>query len=234
MTGSCVPERDALVILGRYPEAGHTKTRLGKVIGHERAAALYRAFLTDLDERFSAAAAVHGYSLHWAYTPAGSAFAALVRSGLNCFPQEGQSFGERLWNVFRRFGRLGYRRVVLIGSDLPHLPASLVADAFSALDDADAVFGPADGGGYYLIALPVDTPPPDLFTIVPMSTSYTLRATLAVAHQLRIRLLRPTFDVDHPADLERLAAVLADGTISSPCTSALLCELFPMQSDQWA
>ena len=48
---------DALVIVAKFPEAHEVKTRLGASIGYENAAQLYRAFLRDLSERFSAAQA---------------------------------------------------------------------------------------------------------------------------------------------------------------------------------
>src|SRR2546426_5101783 len=56
----------ALVVMARYPEAGKTKTRLARSIGDDRVTCLYRAFLTDLAQRF-AGQCCH---LHWAYTPA--------------------------------------------------------------------------------------------------------------------------------------------------------------------
>jgi hypothetical protein len=57
----------ALVVMARYPEVGATKTRLARAIGVEEAAHLYRAFLTDLAQRFAG----QPYDLHWAYTPNG-------------------------------------------------------------------------------------------------------------------------------------------------------------------
>jgi len=55
-----------LVIMSRYPQVGTTKTRLGRIIGDEEAVRLYRAFISDLAQRFA------GWTcdLHWAYTPA--------------------------------------------------------------------------------------------------------------------------------------------------------------------
>ncbi|MCA1599346.1 MAG: hypothetical protein LC769_10115, partial [Chloroflexi bacterium] len=56
------------MIVARYPKPGAVKTRLGAAIGHERAAELYRAFLTDLSARFNAAAHASHYQLYWACT----------------------------------------------------------------------------------------------------------------------------------------------------------------------
>jgi len=51
----------ALVVMARYPEAGKTKTRLARTIGHIEAANLYQAFLTDLAQRFAG----QEWNLHW-------------------------------------------------------------------------------------------------------------------------------------------------------------------------
>ena len=68
-----VQRRNLLVFVAREPAPGLTKTRLGQTIGMERAAALYRAFLIDLDDRFRAAAldetSPEPFDLCWAYTP---------------------------------------------------------------------------------------------------------------------------------------------------------------------
>src|SRR2546421_627979 len=89
----------ALVVMARYPEAGKTKTRLGRIIGDDRAVSLYRAFLTDLAQRFAGQA----YDLHWAYTPPEANFPAFIATlapyyapYMTCFPQQGADLGARL------------------------------------------------------------------------------------------------------------------------------------------
>jgi hypothetical protein len=44
---------DALYIIAKAPRVGFAKTRLGRVIGHEAAVTLYKAFLRDLGARFA-------------------------------------------------------------------------------------------------------------------------------------------------------------------------------------
>jgi uncharacterized protein len=51
----------ALVVMARYPEVGATKTRLARTIGVEEAVRLYRAFLTDLAQRFAGAPVTFTY-----------------------------------------------------------------------------------------------------------------------------------------------------------------------------
>jgi len=146
----------ALVIMARYPEVGTTKTRLARTIGDEETIRLYRAFLTDLAQRFAG----WMYDLHWAYTPVEVDFMSFMGTlaptlvhYMRSIPQQGADLGARLHHVFRWAYEQGYQRTIVIGSDSPHLSQDIVAQARQALNEADVVLGPADDGGYYLIAM---------------------------------------------------------------------------------
>ena len=84
------------------------------------------------------------------------------------------------------------------------------------------VIGPAEDGGYYLIALA--KPAPALFADVPWGGAGVLEATRARAERLGLRthLLAPTFDVDDARDLARLRELIAGGAVALPRTAAML------------
>jgi rSAM/selenodomain-associated transferase 1 len=217
----------ALVVMARYPQAGTTKTRLARAIGDAEAIHLYRAFLSDLAQRF----ATQPCDLHWAYTPAEVDYQAFLATlvpalvaHMRAFPQRGADLGARLHQVFRWTYARGYRRTIVIGSDSPHLSFDLVAQARQALDEADVVLGPADDGGYYLIAM---RRPYDVFGGIPMSTSLVTQLTSELArHQgLSVYTLEPLFDVDEVADLLRLARLLQEDRSLAPATAAHLATL---------
>lgn len=218
----------ALVIVARYPQIGTTKTRLARALGNEETVRLYRAFLTDLARRFAGQPA---YDLHWAYTPAGVDYAAfmaelapsLVRH-MRFFPQEGDGLGERLHNAFRRTYALGYERTVLIGSDSPQIGAHTIIEASRALDRADVVLGPAEDGGYYMIAM---RRPRDVFQSIPMSTGAVLRKTVELAQRqgLEVNLQETLFDIDELSDLACLAQLLRADASLAPATAALLAKM---------
>ncbi len=214
----------AFAIMARYPEAGKTKTRLARSTGTEEAAELYRAFLTDLARRFAGTT----FDLHWAFTPPEvdyrSFAAALAPSQaryMACFPQQGDGLGARLHHVFRWTAERRYPCTVVIGSDSPHISREVVAEARAALEQADVVLGPAEDGGYYLIAM---REPHDVFSGIPMSTGVVLRMTIELAQRqgLSVRLLEPLFDVDELPDLQRLARVLEENAALAPVTAAFL------------
>lgn len=214
------PRRDVLVVFARYPEPGRVKTRLARALGDAGAAAVYAAFVADLVRRFAAAP----FAVRWAVAPPDPGFAA--RFGVaadDVFAQHGDDLGARMHAAFARMHAAGFARCALIGSDLPQLALSTVADALARLDDADLVLGPATDGGYYLIAA---RRPLDLFTGVAWGTSDVLAATRARADalSLTVALLAEDFDVDDERDLERLAALLGGDEARSalPATAAAL------------
>lgn len=218
----------ALVIVARYPQIGTTKTRLARALGNEKTVQLYRAFLTDLAQRF---AGWPEYDLYWAYTPAEVDYVAfmaelappLVRN-MRFFPQQGEGLGERLHSALRWTYELGYERTVLIGSDSPHICRDIVTGARDALDKADVVLGPAEDGGYYLIAM---QRPHDVFRDIPMSTSAVLRMTVELAqHQgLEVKFQEALFDIDELPDLARLAQLLRTDASLAPATAACIEQL---------
>lgn len=226
--GEYMPENDtALVIIARYPEPGKTKTRLARAIGNETAAGLYHAFLIDLAQRF----AKQPYALHWAYTPPEMDYQKFVATlapddaeRMRCFAQQGADLGERLLHAFQHTHKQGFQRTILIGSDSPHIGLDIIQRAHEALDDADVVLGPADDGGYYLIAMRA---PYDVFTGIPMSTDVVARMTIEAAQRqgLRVRQIDTLSDVDELPDLLRLTRLLAVDSSRAPATAAYIASM---------
>ncbi|HEY6408640.1 MAG TPA: TIGR04282 family arsenosugar biosynthesis glycosyltransferase [Ktedonobacteraceae bacterium] len=214
----------ALVVMARYPEVGKTKTRLARAIGHDEATSLYQAFLTDLAQRFSRGED----QLHWCYTPTEADFSAYIATfapslaqHTHCFPQEGADLGARLLSAFQWTREHDIQRTIVISSDSPHISQEIIGDARAALNTADIVLGPAEDGGYYLIAM---GKPHDVFSGIPMSTSVVMQMTIELAQSqgLTVHLLKPLFDIDELPDLLRLARLLVGDSTLAPVTAAHL------------
>ncbi len=197
---------NALAIFAKAPVAGQVKTRLCPPLTAEAAADIFRCFLIDTLERMCGLEAVEVFV---AITPADSEplFRSLIPFPVRYRPQRGPSLGERQINMLSDMLTAGFSRALIIGSDIPTLPAAYVQEAFRRLEDpaCDAVFGPSRDGGYYLVgARQVHRP---LFENIAWGSPQVLQQTLEQARQYgyAVALVPPWYDVDRPQDLSRLA-----------------------------
>jgi rSAM/selenodomain-associated transferase 1 len=189
-----------LIIFLKEPVAGRVKTRWGREISDLLKAELYRAIVEDiLDQTRSSL-----YQRHlFCWPPSGL---NRIRKWLGeeylIAIQEGDDLGRRMHNAFHRAFKQGYERVVLVGTDIPHLQAKGVEEAFRALDENDLCVGPSMDGGYYLIGMKrlIST----LFHNIPWSTDKVFALTELRASEAGIRLVRlPVMrDLDTFPDLE--------------------------------
>lgn len=202
--------------------AGRVKTRLIGALTPKQAAALHAAFLGDLGDRL-APGRFH-LRVAWALDGDGDRPPVdLVPGADDHVRQQGADLGARLFDGLSRAAR-GFSAVAAVGSDHPELVLETVERGFARLERADAVFGPAADGGYYLVALRADAVREAIFRGVAWSSETVLEESLERCHKLGLRteLLELGHDVDVAADLRRLAGRLAGGEVACPRTRALL------------
>jgi len=177
--------RTRVIVFARAPRAGRVKTRLIPLLGAQGAARLHarllrRALATAQDAR------VGPVDLWTARR------------------QRGADLGARMHHAIARSLRRA-RRVVLIGSDCPVLRGADLRKAARWLaGGADAVFAPAEDGGYALIALRRISP--RLFEGVEWGGAQVMAQTRERLAALgwRWRELPLVWDVDRPQDYRRL------------------------------
>jgi len=211
--------RLTLYIAAKAPRPGLAKTRLGQTIGDERAVALYRAFLTDIGERFAHAP----FALGWYITPPDAwpeiqPLAGLAGQDVQVLTQGEGDWTERQRQLFSGAAARGEGPLILIASDSPQLSLETALAAFEALAQHDLVFGPTYDGGYYLIGMRRWY---DVLGGIPMSTNTVLSQILIRAADagLTVAEVEATFDVDAYDDLMSLRQYLSDG-VDLPATRA--------------
>ncbi len=195
---------DLLIIFAKAPIAGLVKTRLFPHLSFDEAAEMQRAFLADTVDK---ALAIPGINACIAYTPekAVEVFKDICGDRVaSLMPQEGADLGERMDRAFSSAFEAGAKKTVIIGADIPTLPACYICAAFRMLGEFDLVLGPAKDGGFYLIAL--KCPAPGLLTNVAWSGPDVLATVTAKAEAsgLRVSFLPPLRDVDTFEDLKGL------------------------------
>jgi len=189
-----------LVVFLKEPRPGAVKTRLAASIGPQAAAELYRALAEAVLEATTPVAGEYERLVFFDPPEARSALREWL-PGVSLRAQAGGELSARLADAFARaFGR-GATRVAIVGSDAPALTRETVLQALDGLTLADVVLGPAEDGGYYLIAL--RAPHPELVGGIDWSTPAVLQQTLerAAAAGLLVRQLERLRDVDTLEDL---------------------------------
>jgi rSAM/selenodomain-associated transferase 1 len=218
------PTREAsvVVVMAKRPVPGKTKTRLCPPLTPLEAAELYEALLKDTMELVSGLRAVET-AVAVSPRSAVDEMRRMAPRGARMLAVEGADIGECLRGATEQLFAEGFTRVVAVNSDGPTLPAEYIERAVEMLTHSDVVLGPAEDGGYYLIGMRHQQP--GLFTDIEWSSSRVAVQTLerAAAAGLVVAQLPSWYDVDTPAELERLRTELvAQPPGIAPCTRAFL------------
>jgi uncharacterized protein len=211
-----------IMLFVKAPARSQVKTRLAAVVGEDAALELYQRFVQDILDTLEQT----GLSVMICYYPPDSrnAVAAWLGPRRQYLPQKGRDVGERMENAFRQAFTRGFSQAVLIGSDIPDLPAPLLNEAMAALLTHDAVIGPARDGGYYLIGFSNNTFFPGVFSGIAWSTGTVFRSTMQAFGKTgqRVYELMLWQDVDTVEDLKDLVARNRQSAFSSSRTMSFL------------
>lgn len=191
-----------LICFAKEPVAGKVKTRLSPSFSPQKACELYKQFLTTLSKRLSNfhLCPISIYSpdeekqyLHSIFPD--SFFAHSL--------QEGKSLAERMSNAFQK-ACATHEKVIMIGSDSPHLKLSEIEKAYTLLEKYDCVLGPANDGGFWLIGLSKYSS--EIFSHLELSTQNALHSVEKKLADLQFKTayVEPCSDIDTKEDLDKL------------------------------
>jgi uncharacterized protein len=222
----------AIAIMCKAPASGQSKTRLSPPLHPDECAEISACFISDLAQTIDGLTAegVVGCAV---YTPLGSetTLRKLLPDGFALTLQSDGTFGERLWQGCVDLLSQGHTGVILVNSDSPTLPLSILRAAVNAVRSADCVvLSPAHDGGYTLIGL--SKPHRRLFADIPWSTNAVYDLTLVRARESGLPVVNVPgwYDVDDAASLAMLEDELAGVPVtfsdipgaSAPATRAFL------------
>jgi rSAM/selenodomain-associated transferase 1 len=216
-----------LVIMAKAPRPGEVKTRLASSLSPEAVTAFYCCLLDDTLALARSLGDVEvaimcpDSDVNELTQLAGT---QLANNEASVVAQKGEGLAAGLTSVFAHFAEGRPRRTIAFNSDSPHLPRSILEDAFETLAAHDVVVGPTHDGGYYLVGAKAFHP--TLFASDGMSTSSALERLLARARalELSVGFAAPLYDIDVADDLTRLAAELRLAPARAPRTAQWLKE----------
>lgn len=193
-------ERNLLLIFTRNPELGKCKTRLAATVGDRTALEVYRFLLghtVHITQDLKAGKAVYYSNAVWEND-------IWDKTIYHKKLQKGNDLGERMANAFEWGFAAGFKKIIVIGSDMYDLGTTDLENAFTVLDHHDYVVGPAEDGGYYLLGMKAYTQ--DLFKNKDWGQETVLPDTLNDLKNQNMQLLETRNDIDVYEDIKDIGA----------------------------
>ncbi|MGE0698006.1 MAG: TIGR04282 family arsenosugar biosynthesis glycosyltransferase [Hyphomicrobiaceae bacterium] len=184
--------------MARVPVAGRVKTRLAREVGLAEATRFYRATLAAVVGRLAA-------DSRWETLVAVAPDSGVASRALpHRVRRIGQGAGDLGHRMQRPMRVLPPGPVCVIGTDIPGIRPADIRRAFRALGGADAVLGPAEDGGFWLVGLRRRPHVLWPYAGVRWSQPDTLAAVMANLENHPVALTACHSDVDTARDLARL------------------------------
>jgi rSAM/selenodomain-associated transferase 1 len=206
--------------MAKAPRPGVVKTRLISSLPVEAVTEFYRCLLNDT---LTLARSLRDVEVAIMCPDSDvNELAQLAGCAVRVVAQKGEGLAAGLTSVFAHFADDHSRHTIAFNSDSPHLPSSVLENAFEKLAAHDLVVGPTHDGGYYLVGAKASHP--TLFARDGMGTRSALESLLSHARtlELSVGFAEPFYDVDVADDLTRLAGELRVSPARAPHTAAWL------------
>lgn len=202
---------NALIIFTRVPIPGQTKTRLMPFLNGEECAKLHTCFIRDAYAKAKKA----GADILVYYTPEEEKELLLQVFGeeVNAFPQHGDDLGQRMKRAIDDVLHMGYEKVLLIGTDIPHVRTETFEQAFADLELNEIVIHPTLDGGYYLIGMKKEYD--SIWKVKRYGTNTVIHDTLQhmTAEGLKVAVGHTYYDIDDKNDLQQLYNDIQKGVV---------------------
>jgi rSAM/selenodomain-associated transferase 1 len=192
----------------KNPELGKCKTRLAATIGDEKALTFYKNMLgrtKNVVEEVNADKAIY-YSSFIDQNDLWSIHPPFYKFLQNSSPD----LGIKMKSAFEGAFENGYESVCIIGSDCYALDEDIISKGFEALRTQDAILGPSNDGGYYLLGM--NKLHAEFFKNKKWSTDSVAPDTIQDFKKLNLKyaLLEELTDIDTEEDLKSIPSAIVD------------------------
>ena len=194
--------KNQLLIFAKSPIAGKCKTRLIPFLSAEQACDVYKELITHCLNNLKSLNNIdiniycHPDTTHPFLQNLSQTYTATL------VKQQGDNLGQRMFNAIKTSLKT-YDKCVLIGTDCPTLDSTYINNAFTQLNSANLVLGPAEDGGYGLIG--ANKIEASLFENIIWGTASVLKQSLKNIKMAKYthHLLPSCWDIDTPDDFKR-------------------------------
>ena len=142
-----------LILMTRIPVPGKTKTRLMDTFTGYQCSELHKAFLKDIIKVLESIKSSTDIFITYSDEGDFEILQDIIPSWIKIFPQHGADLGEKMENAIKKVLDLGYKKVILMGSDVPQITKEDIIDGFRLLKENDLILGPTFDGGYYMVGM---------------------------------------------------------------------------------
>ncbi len=194
--------KNAIIIFTRYPEPGKVKTRLADSIG-ENSSCLIHKILAERIFNECLLLNKNDFQAFVFYPKENSE--EQIRDWIDrrfiLHHQIGNTLGEKMKNAFDTVFSLGFKKIVITGTDIPDISKSLLSKCFLELEKNDLVIGPSNDGGYYLLGMNKFTH--EVFDNIKWSTDSVFQKTIEIINEnnLSFTTIEKLIDIDVKEDL---------------------------------
>jgi rSAM/selenodomain-associated transferase 1 len=193
-----------ILVFVKYPQKNKVKTRLSRDLGSYSAIALYARFVEDTLETLNKI----NVNKFIFYSPENykNKFLKWLGNGYMYRAQKGGDLGERMDNAFLSVFGEGYGRIIILGSDSPDLPVTIIDKALQSLLIHDTVIGPSLDGGYYLLGFRKEKYQSGVFKKINWSSKIVFEKTMTYLRtkKLKTKILEKWRDIDTANDLDKV------------------------------
>ena len=189
-------QENLVIIFIKEPKLGFVKTRIANSTSEKFALDLYIKMAKEIimkleNNNFDLKLCIHG----------DIEYSTKIFGDYDNFSQTNDNLGIKMKNAFIEQFKNNYKKIVLIGSDIPDITVNIINESFNALNTHNMTIGPALDGGYYLIAFNKNDFNENVFENISWSTNKVLEQTLSLSSK-NIFLHKYLNDIDTIDDLK--------------------------------
>jgi uncharacterized protein len=201
---------NGLLIFAKYPEQGKVKTRLAEAIGNNKATQFYKLCAENLFDQAANISFTHTY-LFFDQASTKEKMKEWVKYDFEYNPQNNCDLGKRMSEAFKTLFNKGFKKAVIVGTDVPDMNKIIIEQTFDLLDKYDLVISPSPDGGYNLLGMKKLNL--SLFENIEWSSSSVLSKTVDAAKKqnLTIKLMDQLIDIDTEKELLEWLAISNKG-----------------------
>ena len=192
-------KENLLLIFVRNPELGKVKSRLAKSVGPKSALDIYN-FLLNHTKKVTEHVNADKQIWYSNFIDQDDLWNASVYK--KHIQKKHEDLGVRMQYAFEKGFQQGYKNIIIIGSDMYDIATAEINTAFEKLKNRDAIIGPAEDGGYYLLGLTQMITP--LFKNKNWGTETVFKDSLIDLKNYILEQLETKNDVDYVEDIEHI------------------------------